>query len=171
MQISLTPSDSSCAELYYQWRQDEEMKKYNPLIPSTIEDLRERLRHHNSDFSTFAKSPSYFWFIEIATEKVGYVSMQNINNMMLTAEISYVVSPHARLQGIATTAVRLISNKAFLETPLRKLVAYVHEKNLSSIKVLGNVGFKQEGLLREHYLINSIPQNQLIFGLLKKDIS
>ena len=56
-----------------------------------------------------------------------------------------------------------------LAVVLRKLPAYVHDKNLASCKVLQKLGFTQEGLLREHYLINGVPENELLFGLLKRE--
>jgi ribosomal-protein-alanine N-acetyltransferase len=47
----------------------------------------------------------------------------------------------------------------------------VHEENLPSRKLLENVGFHQEGILREHYLVNGKPANEIIFGLLRRDFA
>jgi RimJ/RimL family protein N-acetyltransferase len=56
-----------------------------------------------------------------------------------------------------------------MATPLRKLIAYVHEGNTPSRRVLEKTGFQAEGLLREHYLIDGMPVNEVIYGLLRKD--
>ena len=90
---------------------------------------------------------------------------------MGTAEIGYGVSASARGQGIGVQAVRVISKRIFAQTPLRKLIAFVHEDNAPSRKLLERVGFQGEGLLREHYLVNGIPSNEVIYGLLRDEIS
>ncbi len=66
-------------------------------------------------------------------------------------------------------AVAALVDKAFNESPLRKLVAYVHDQNLPSCRVLEKLGFQREGFLREHYIINGSPENEILFGLLKRE--
>lgn len=89
---------------------------------------------------------------------------------MLTAEIGYNIAPEARGKGYATAAVRLATHKAFTESPLRKLIAYVHEDNAASRRVLEKAGYTAEGLLREHYLINGAPVNEIIYGTLRREV-
>src|SRR2546428_13840682 len=45
---------------------------------------------------------------------------------MLMAEIGYGIAPEARGNGYATAAVGLVTRRVFAESPLRKLLAYVH---------------------------------------------
>jgi len=45
----------------------------------------------------------------------------------------------------------------------------VHEENRASRRVLEKSGFVQEGLLREHYLINGQPVNEVLYGLLRQE--
>jgi ribosomal-protein-alanine N-acetyltransferase len=145
-------------------------KKYNPLAQSTVDELRTRLEKSSSNFADFERAESFFWFIQSDGEFVGNINCQNLNKQMLTAEVGYNVIFSARSKGIASSSLRTLTQKLFAETPLRKLIAYVHEENLPSIKVLEKVGYKKEGLLREHYLVNGKPANEIIFGILKKEI-
>jgi ribosomal-protein-alanine N-acetyltransferase len=170
MNIQLMKSDPEFAELFLEWRQEAEMKKYNPLLVSPVDSLRERLQKASSDFSEFYTAETYFWFVEFESKKVGHLSLGNINQKMLTAEIGYGVSSQVRSKGIASRALRMISEEAFAKTPLRKLIAFVHEDNISSIRVLDKVGFVREGKLRDHYLINGEPATELIYGLLRDDL-
>lgn len=101
---------------------------------------------------------------------LGHVTLQNINRLMRTVEIGYGVSAQSRGRGIATSAVRMVCRNVFESTDMRKLIAFVHEGNLASRKVLDRVGFNQEGLLREHYLVNGEPVNEVIYGLLRSDL-
>lgn len=105
----------------------------------------------------------------MGNEVVGNMNLHNINKMMLTAEIGYMVSPQARGKGFATFGVRHLTELCFGETPIRKLIAYVHEGNVPSRRVLEKLGYKAEGLLREHYLIDEKPVNEVIYGVLSRD--
>lgn len=90
---------------------------------------------------------------------------------MLTAEIAYGIAPEARGNGYATEAVRLVTQRAFTESPLRRLIAYVHEGNLASRRVLEKAGYTLEGVLREHYIVNGVPVNEIFYGILRREIS
>ena len=169
MALKLLAADPKYAELFYEWRQDPEMTKYNPLANSTVEALRDRLSKAGSDLSKIEKHESYFWLIEVDDQILGHVSLNNVNQMMLTSEVGYGVTSAARGKGIATSAVRLITERVFAETGFRKLIAYVHEENLSSRKVLEKIGFRQEGILREHYLVNGAPANEIVYGILRRE--
>jgi RimJ/RimL family protein N-acetyltransferase len=122
-----------------------------------------------SDLSDLKKYESYRWFIEVGNDVVGSVSLKNISHMMGYAEIGYGVAESHQGRGIATAAVAALIDKAFVESSVRKLIAYVHEQNAASCRVLQKLGFQREGLLREHYIINGSPENEILFGLLKKE--
>lgn len=169
MSISLVPFQACYAELLIQWREDPVVKKYNPLYPSTIESLGERLSRASANFSDFDKVEQLFWFIQAEERLIGNISLRNINKQMLTAEIGYAVAPEARGQRHATAAVRMVTENAFRITTLRKLIAYVHEGNLASRRVLEKVGYRPEGLLREHYLVGGIPANEVLYGILRRE--
>ena len=86
------------------------------------------------------------------------------------AEIGYAISGAHQNLGIATKAVTALVEKVFRETDLRRMVAYIAEENVASKRVVEKVGFKHEGLLREHFLINGIPTNEALYGLLRSDL-
>lgn len=90
---------------------------------------------------------------------------------MLTAELGYGIGTAFRGRGLATQAVKQFVTNAFAQTPLRKITALVHEQNLASQRVLEKVGFIREGLLREHFLINGEPVNEILYGLLSSDLA
>jgi ribosomal-protein-alanine N-acetyltransferase len=169
MNLRLTPADPNLAEWWHEARQEPETVKFNPLAPSTVETLRERLSKACSDLSRFDSADSFFWAIRVDEKLVGHLTMQNINRMMLTAEIGYGILPQVRGRGIASLAIRTLAGNVFSQTPLRKLVAFVHEGNLPSRRAVEKVGFKLEGLLREHYLVNGKAANEVIYGLLRSE--
>lgn len=175
MSITLLPADPGLAELWYEWREDEELQRFNPAEAMSVNQLRERLSRAGSDLlSAFNAHDSFSWFIgvekDLPGQPVGMISLNQINRTMLTAEIGYTIARNFRAQGIATAAVRQVAEKCFSQTPLRKLIAFVHEDNLPSRMVLENAGFRLEGLLREHFLIRGQPVNEVLYGILRGEI-
>lgn len=145
-------------------------EKYNPFAPATVEALRERLSKASANLSLFDQADSFIWLAEAGDEVVGNLSLHNLNKTMLTAEIGYMISPKWRGKGLATLCVQQITKLCFQHSPLRKLIAYVHEDNAPSRRVLEKLGYKAEGLLREHYLIDAKPANEVIYGMLSQDL-
>ena len=127
------------------------------------------LESEGHDLSELSKHESFRWFVDYDGVTVGSVALKNISHTMGYAEIGYGIGQAHQRQGIATAAVRLLVRMCFRESPLRKLLAYVHDRNVSSRRVLEKLGFVQEGFLREHYMINGVPENELLFGLLKHE--
>lgn len=124
----------------------------------------------HSDFIAFERAELLFRFIQSDGKLVGNISVREINHRMLTAEIGYGIAPEGRGNGYATEAVRLVTQTAFIESPLRRLLAYVHEDNAASRRVLEKCRYTAEGLLREHYLINGVPVNEIIYGILPREV-
>jgi [ribosomal protein S5]-alanine N-acetyltransferase len=170
MEILIDSADPSLATWWFEERKDPETRRYNPLAPSSVESLRERLSKASSDLAEYERADSFLWIIRSGKEPIGHVSLQNINRMMRTAEIGYGVTQSARGRGIGARVVRLVAQNVFAQTPIRKLIAFVHEQNLPSCKLLEKVGFRQEGLLRQHYIVNGVAANEAIYGLLKEEL-
>jgi len=103
------------------------------------------------------------------SEVVGNVSVKNISHVMNYAEIGYGVGQSHHNQGIAPSAIITVISKDFSESSLRKLMAFVHDENIPSRRVLEKLGFAREALSREHYIINGLPENEVLYGLLKQE--
>jgi ribosomal-protein-alanine N-acetyltransferase len=167
--IRLIPYRPEFLDLFITWRNEAHSIRHNPTTPSTRAELARLRLAEGSDVSNLTKHESYRWFIQAGSDVVGSVSIKNISVIMGYAEIGYIVAESHQGRGIATVAVRALIEKAFRESSLRKLLAYVHDQNVASCRVLEKLGFQKEGLLREHYIINGSPENEILFGLLKRE--
>lgn len=170
MSIALVAYHPDFLELLYAWRKDPVVQKYNPLDELSLEVLDARCAASHSDFADFDNAELFFWLIKAKEKIVGNISVRNINRRMLTAEIGYGIAAEARGNGYATEAVRLVTQKAFTESSLRKLIAYVHQENRASRRVLEKLGYKPEGVLREHYVVDGMPVNEIIYGILRREV-
>ena len=75
------------------------------------------------------------------------------------------------LIGCPCVLTNTLVDKIFMESELYRLMAYVYEANLASIRILEKIGFVREGVLRKHYLINGKRVNEVIFGLLRDELN
>jgi ribosomal-protein-alanine N-acetyltransferase len=167
--LDLIAYQPSFLDLFIEWRIQPLSLRHNPLKAMNREEIKAMLESEGCVLSDLATKESYRWFIQCEDAIVGSVSLKNISHTMGYAEIGYGVAEHCHGAGIATAAVNLLVKKCFCESSLRKLLAYVHEKNVASCRVLEKAGFAREGTLREHYLINGVPVNEILFGLLRRE--
>lgn len=167
--IDLVKSSPEYAELWHRWRSEPSMVRYNPLAQTRLEDLRIRMAKVSSDLSNLKNSEEFQFFIRFQEQLVGTLSLKNISHMMMYGEIGYDVGESFQGKGIGTRAVSLFVEKIFAETPLRRLIAYVAEGNLASRRLLEKVGFLQEGICREHFIINGKPTDEIMFGILRSE--
>ena len=143
--------------------------RHNPLKSMSDEQIAAMLQAQGADLSELGKYESFRWFISVDGEAVGSVSLKNISHSMGYGEIGYGVAQSHHGRGIGTAGVRLLVEKIFSESKLRRLIAYVHEENQASRRLLEKLGFQEEGLLRDHYLIQGVPVNEVLYGLLKRE--
>lgn len=169
--VQLLPYQNSFLEPFVEWRNQPLSVQHNPLETMTKAGIAKMLESEGSSLTDLKKHEAYRWFLGLGEDVVGSVSLKNISHSMGYAEIGYGVGEKYHSKGIATTAVRMLVEKVFAETHLRKLVAYVHHKNQPSRRVLEKLGFREEGLLRQHYVINGKPADEILYALLKHEWS
>ncbi len=162
------------ARTWHRWRQQKQARRCNPFAATDASMLAQRIRAGSRPMRDAALpeppgSILRFARVEATGEVVAQVNLHAINAMMKNAEIGYQVDEAHQGRGYATEMVRSFIDDVFRETDLRKLIAYVAEENVASRRVLEKLGFQAEGLLREHYLIEGRPVNEVVFGRLRRE--
>jgi len=84
-------------------------------------------------------------------------------------EIAYVISPEARGRGVASAAVKLLSEWAFRELGVKRLQLSIHPDNVASQRVAEKAGFTYEGTLRSMKLIRGERVDATVWSLLPKE--
>jgi len=166
--VSLITVSDKYAANWLQWRSQESSQNHMPLIKSSTEDLKKRLLLCTSDLSDVLKS-EYRWIVEFDGEAIGTVAASNTSWHSGYTEISYILSETYQGQGLAKNAVSLMIEKIFQETDLYRIFATISSDNIRSWKLVERLGFIQEGILRQHYLINGNRVDQMIYGLLRPE--
>lgn len=53
---------------------------------------------------------------------------------------------------------------------LHRIEAFIGPHNLPSQKLVQKMGFKKEGLLREHYCKKGVVEDSIVFSLLRREM-
>ena len=112
----------------------------------------------------------YFAVRELAhSELIGMVSLRGIDREHEEAELSFWIGRPFWRRGYATEAACAVVDHAFDVLGLNRLVAHHMVRNPSSGHVLGRLGFRQEGLLRERVKKWGVYEDVVLMSLLRRD--
>jgi ribosomal-protein-alanine N-acetyltransferase len=138
-------------QLYYELQQDEDIKKNFMGTPHTIKEaekeLREKLRNYRR------KKPCEEAFaIEVEGELAGEVNVHALSydHRKHRAVVSYWLARDHRGKGIASEALKLLTDYAFSRYKLKRIVGRCRTFNKASARVMEKAGFQLEGILRKN---------------------
>ncbi|MDP2317073.1 MAG: GNAT family protein [Pseudomonadota bacterium] len=168
MNLELVPYSLEYLDAFARWRTQAATVRHNPLKSLSMPELQSMLEAECADLGGEGDT-GYRWFVRVDGAVVGSVSLKNVNVQMAYAEIGYGLCESVHGRGVGTEAVRHLVDRAFGGTSLRRLVAYVHDQNEASCRLLARLGFAREGVLREHYVIGGQPADEVVYGLLRRE--
>ncbi|HEX8853038.1 MAG TPA: GNAT family protein [Pyrinomonadaceae bacterium] len=167
--LSLVAARPEHAAAWMRWRNEPASRRFNPLLPLTVEELARRLAsYYGSDLHDRTRA-EYRWMVQLGAEVVGTVSASNASWAMGYVEIGYMLAETHQGRGLGTRSVRLLIEKLFRETDLHRIFATVSIENEPSCRLLERLGFAREGTLREHYLIQGRRIDEAVYGLLRHE--
>lgn len=100
---------------------------------------------------------------------IGTCSLFAFDTQNRRCEVGYALHPDAWHQGFMQEALRLLLNYAFDTLDLNRLEADIDPRNLASAKSLERLGFVQEGLLRQRWIVGDEVSDSALYGLLRDD--
>lgn len=149
---------------------DETIKAFMGL-PSDEALATERERYKNG-ITTFNKSFSYFFLVEKVSDTVlGWCGFHTWYTNHNRAELGYQLNEEtSKNKGYMSEALPLIIRYGFETMNLHRIEAMIGPGNVPSLKLVRKFGFKEEGLMRAHYLKDGVYQDSIIFSLIRTDI-
>lgn len=98
---------------------------------------------------------------------VGTVSCGNImNDPHSVGTLGYKFDEDYWHQGYASEAITGVLNEVFTQLKLHRVIAYVMEGNIPSIKLLERLGFRLEGLCEKNLKVNGQWENHRLYAIL-----
>lgn len=157
-----------CNSKYLGWLKDKEVNQYletrwNEQTLESIKDFVTSIR--NSDHS-------YLFAIIHQNKHVGNIKIGPIHPIYKYADVSYFIGKKSAWgKGIATEAIKLITDFGFNILGLNRLQAGAFAPNIGSKKALEKNGYKKEAVYRKKVFINSGDEyiDSHMYGLLKEE--
>lgn len=128
------------------------------------EKFKTGLTMHNRTFFNFL-------LIKKADGKViGRCGFHTWMPMHSRAEIGYGMCGEEFMgQGYMKEAMWPIVTYGFEKLELNRIEAFIGSRNEASLRLVKGLGFKEEGILREHYCKNGVIEDSVCFGLLRRE--
>lgn len=85
------------------------------------------------------------------------------------ASLGSILNKHFLHKGIMTEATSPILEYAFHKIKLNRIEAQICTKHIASIKYVEKLGFINEGLLKQNFMIDGKSHDSFMYALLKED--
>ena len=115
------------------------------------------------------QNPEIHFAIASADEAIGYIGLGLQTDVFRrSAEIGYWLGEPFWGRGIATAALRALTEYAFANYNLIRLFAYVYDWNPASVRVLEKAGYVFEGRLRKSATKDGQTVDQLLYAIVRE---
>ncbi len=134
-----------------------------------MKTARKELRFYFTD--NFRKGTGVRWGITLkgSDELIGSAGLYKWTKKTSQVETGYDLDPEHWGQGIMTEAMTAIIDHAFDVMKVNRIEALVSPRNKHSMRLVRALGFRKEGVLREHDFYNGKFTDDYLFALLKRD--
>lgn len=145
---------------------DREVTRYwgHPMLPDLHAARRQLADIHRKS----AEQRLFQWGVALLDTDavVGTCSLTSLAIANRRAEFGFALARMYLGKGYMSEALATLLVFAFREMQLHWVWADTDPRNRSSIRVLERLGFRRDGLLRGHYLVQGEPQHAIVYGLL-----
>ena len=161
---------SDVSEAYVAWLNDLEVVRFLETRYSK-QDL-DTVRDYVTTMLGRANEHLYGVFLRDTQRHIGNIKVGPVSEVHRLGDMSLVLGARDCWgKGYATEAIRAMSIHAFEDLGVRKLSAGMYAPNVASMRAFERVGYKQEGIRRDHYMLEGEPCDVVQLGLLRRDLS
>jgi ribosomal-protein-alanine N-acetyltransferase len=110
------------------------------------------------------------WVVTVEGALAGVVELSHIaRGPAAQVEVGYWVDPRLHGQGVGSASVALACDVAFTEMGLHRVQAFVRATNVASTRLLGNLGFRREGVARQILWVDTGWCDHEVWALVRGD--
>jgi len=169
--IEIRPVNWENIETHYEWNNDPELNYFDsdfPHMKESFDSFARRLRDMSSEDNQHIILMEVFHKND--DKLIGIVDIHDIDPINKRCNIECTIAePDYRDKGYGTIAFSQAVSYSMEELGMNKVISTAFDFNDKWIRILGNLGFHQEGCLREHALKDGRYSDKLIFGLLNSE--
>ena len=161
-------NETDVTDNYYNWINDPEINQYleTRYFPRSKTNILDYVKHMDG-----LSNEVFFAICDKATNKhIGNIKLGPINWIHRYGDISLLIGEKDYWgKGLATEAIRLVTEFGFYTLNLHKIKAGCYENNHGSAKAFEKVGFVREGLLKKQWMVNGSLQDEILLGICFED--
>jgi ribosomal-protein-alanine N-acetyltransferase len=148
---------------------DPDVMRYFSEPPWT--DPERPARQIDEDAGRFEREESFRFAIVLneTGRQIGNCSLHALHRQNRRAEIGYALARPHWGRGYMQEALIALLGFAFTDLDLHRLEADVDPRNAASASALTRLGFVQEGMLRERWIVDGDVSDSALFGLLRRE--
>ncbi len=152
--------------LYSTWMNNEEIRRYFSIYPTSDTRGKERLELLYKD----GKHIIFGVALNSDNTLIGLVGLKDINYVNQTAEFYVIIGdPAAWGKGYGTEATRLMVRYGFMELNLNRIQTQDMEENIGGWRADEKAGFKYEGTLRQVILRFGKYHDVRVYSILRSE--
>lgn len=155
------------ADAFHPIYSDPETMRYWSDKP--VKNLEQTLETVRADVEALAQGKGLFWSVCLDGAVIGKCVLFQFSMRNLRAEIGYVLRREFWGKGLMQEALGEVIRHAFEDLGLHRIEADTDPANQGSLKLLGKLGFENEGLFRQRWNVYGEWQDSVMLGLLKPD--
>ena len=146
-------------------RNREHLGRWIPWVPqhTTVQHTMDRIRH---DVRMFAENGGFLAGIWFEGKLVGVVGLHEIDGTDKHTDIHYWLAEAHQGKGLVTRSCRAVLDHAFNDLGLNRIEIHCDPENLRSRAIPENLGFTQEGILRQRVWKNDRFTDLMVYGML-----
>jgi [ribosomal protein S5]-alanine N-acetyltransferase len=109
------------------------------------------------------------WGVEAEGVVVGTCTLAALDAAHQRAELGFALGRPHWGRGYMAAALPAVLGFAYGRQGLHRVYADTDPRNAASVRTLERLGFRREGMLREHYLAAGERQDAVVYGLLRSE--
>ncbi|QFT89581.1 Putative ribosomal N-acetyltransferase YdaF [Bacillus sp. THAF10] len=138
-------------------------------FPTRTEGVEDCTTFIEKSLQRYAKNNGYWAGIWHEGRLVGSIGYLYIDSDAKKTEIGYWLGKEYEGKGLATIAVRAMITNAFRNLHLEKVEINVASQNWKSQRIPKQLGFKEEGVIRNYEYLNGEYLDRVVYGLLRHE--
>lgn len=164
--VRLRPVQPGDLPRFAEWLADPEVRRWLAALQEAP-SLQDEVEWYED---SRANADNVLWSIEtLEGQLIGTVELRTVP-YAARAELGIAIQDKAQWsKGYGTDTVRQVLDYGFNELDLNRIELTVDEANARGRRCYEKCGFREEGLLRQHRIVDGVPANTVMMAILKDE--
>ena len=153
----------------FAWRQEESVRRHQPLQDTSVGELRADLARQRMEDLYRGRGERFQWIIMVDGESAGWITLAILSWEHALAEIGYALATEYQGMRLMADALGQLLPELFVAIGIERLEARCSVENVRSASLLEQLGFLREGLLRSYFSLHGGRVDNLLYALLREE--